>query len=335
MHSMKLSLYCVVLWPAAFVNAQHCRTAGQIFFADVVDQTITLRTDSDDLVNFNYDRATKFFVAHPELRDAYRKEVTPEQLENGDRLCVGTSEPVVVTVTPRTEINAEQKKELAQWQADSLYGVVSGLDRTAGLMTLEVSAGDQKKTYSIDVSPNAVYWFFPRSSSGLRDAVSSSLDRIAVGDTLYVRGTKTGASQKLVATLIISGGFRSFAVTIQPAGPLDDLLQVRLVPSGDRRTVHIAFGEFYAVGRADRSAGGNGRRLHRISVADLQPGDTVLILGIDKGDGSLDACALVAGFSPFGVLPPDPSQQMRWIFDNVAPGDSYLIPAAGPLPRKP
>ena len=70
----------------------------------------------------------------------------------------------MVTVTPRQEINAEQKKELAAWQADSLYGVVSGLDRKARRITLAVSIGDKTTSYSVDVSPNAAYWFFPRNT---------------------------------------------------------------------------------------------------------------------------------------------------------------------------
>jgi len=130
----------------------------------------------------------------------------------------------VVTVTPRTEIDAEQKKELTAWQADSLYGVVSGLDRTARLITLAVSAGDKQSSDSIDVSPNAAYWFFPRNTIGLNDAVPGSLDRVAPGDKLYVRGTKDGASQKFVASLIVSGGFRSFAATIETMETLDERL---------------------------------------------------------------------------------------------------------------
>jgi hypothetical protein len=233
----------------------------------------------------------------------------------------------VVTVTPRAEINAEQKKEVAAWQADSLYGVVSALDAKARRITLAVTHGNQNTSYSVNVSPNADYRVFPPNAASLSDVVAGSLDRISTGDPLYVRGTKGTEAQSFIANLIVSGGVRSFAATIEPTEPLDDLLHVRLVHSGNMRTVHIAFGEFYAIGRVAGASPGKSRRLYRMSVADLQRGDTVLILGSDQGDGSLHACALIAGFSPFGVLPPDPSQQMRWIFDNVALGES--------LPREP
>jgi hypothetical protein len=327
---MKLLLYVVLASSTTLVNAQDCRIAGQVFFADVVDHAITIKTDSGDLVNFNYDNSTSF-----RRSDASANRVPPEDLNNGDHLCVGTSEPAVVKVTQRQEINAQQKKELTAWQADSLYGVVSGLDRQARQITLEVSAGGKTSSYSIRVSPSAVYWIFPRDSVRFSDAVSGSLDRVNMGDPLYVRGTKDGASQKFVANAIVSGGFRSFAATIETMEILDEALHVRLVLSGNRKTVHISFGELYAVGREGSTAAGKARRLYRIDAADLQPGDTVLILGINEGSDSVRAGALIAGFSPFGVLPPDPSQQMRWIFDNVPLGDPYLSPAASLRRRKP
>jgi hypothetical protein len=106
---------------------------------------------------------------------------------------------------------------------------------------------------------------------------------------------------------------------------LNELMHVRLVLSGSHRTVHIGLGEFYAVGTVgSKAAPSQARRLYRMDAADVRPGDTVLLLGVDEGGDSLRALALIAGFSPFGVLPPDPSQQMRWVFDNVTLGDPFL-----------
>jgi hypothetical protein len=319
---MKRSLYAVLISSAALLHAQDCRIVGQIFYADVLDHAIKIKTDSGELVNFNYDNATRFL-----RNDAGASRVLPEQLNNGDRLCVRAGEPVVVTVTPRSKIDAEQKKELAAWQADSLYGVVSGLDRKARVVTLSVSLGDKVTSYSIDMSPKATYWFFPRNTMRLRDAVPGSLDRVALGDTLYVRGPKNGVNQKFVASLIVSGGFRSFAATIETIQTLDELL-VRLVPSGDKRMVHVLSENLYTVGRAGSAATGDAGRLYRIGAADLLPGDTVLILGINDGQDSIRACALITGFSALGILPPDPSQQMRWIFDNLPLGNVQLTPSA-------
>ncbi len=319
---MRFLFYFVVLLPATLVHAQHCRVAGQVFFADAAGHAITLKTDSGDLVNFSYDGATSFLAESGSQRDGSARRVTPEELNDGDLLCVGTSDPLVVTVTSRQAINAEQKKELAAWQADSLYGVVSGLDRKAQRIRLAVSVGGQNTSYVVDVSPNAAYWFFRRNAVNFRDAQTSSWDRIAPGDALYVRGTKGGAGQKFVASVIVSGGFRTFAATIETIEALDEVLHVHLVLSGNKRTFHIGPGELYAIEQAEAPAGGRTSGLHRIDAGDLQPGDTVLILGINDEQNSLRAGAVIVGFSASDILPPDPSQQMRWIFDSAPLGDA-------------
>jgi hypothetical protein len=323
---MKLLLRVPMFWLATLVHAQNCQIAGQVFFSDAVDRAISVKTDSGDLVNFSYDDSTSFLIAGSgSQQDARAHRIPPEELNNGDRLCVGTSKPLVVTVTPRREIEAQQRKEIADWQADSLYGRVSGVDHKARRITLAVSAGDKTTNYSVDVSPNAAYWIVPGDDIHLSNAITGSLNRVAVGDVLYLRGAKSGASQNFVANLLITGGFRSFAATIESMETLNELMHVRLVLSGSRRTVHIGLGELYAIGQPKGiAAGGKARRLYRIDAADLRPGDSVLILGVDEGRDSLRASALITGFSPFGVLPPDPSQQMRWIFDNVSPGDLFL-----------
>jgi len=314
---MKLLFYVTMCWLTTLVDAQNCRIAGQVFFADTIDHTVSVKTDSGDLVNFNYDDSTNFV-------DGDSSRIPPEELNNGDRLCVRKSEPPVVTVTRRRKIEAQQKKEIADWQADSLYGIVSGMDLKARRITLAVSAGKKTTNYSVDVGRDAACWIVSRDSTLLSDAVGGSLDRVAAGDALYVRGTKSDAGREFAANLLVTGGFRSYAATIESMETLNELMHVRLVLSGNHRTVHTGLGEFYAVGTVGSgAAAGGGHRLYRMDAADLRPGDTILILGVDDGDESLRALALIAGFSPFGVLPPDPSQQMRWVFDNVTLGDLF------------
>jgi hypothetical protein len=325
---MKHFLYVVMLSSITLVHAQSCRIAGQVFFTNGVDRTITLKTDSGDLVAFNYHGDTSFL--HPGTepqRDLGGNRMLPQELNTGDRLCVGTSAPLLVTVTPRREIQAEQKKELGEWQADSLYGIVSEIDRKAQLFTLEVSTGDTKTTHVVEVSTSAAYWVLPPNSIRMSDAVTGSLEGVAPGDTLYVHGTKGGASENFIASLIVSGGFRSFAGTIETMKILNETLDVRLVLSGNLRKAHIPLGVLYSVGQAGGAAGKT-RDLYRMSAADLQPGDTVLILGTTEGRDSLRACALVAGFSPSGVLPADPSQQMPWVFHKPPLGEGDFTPSA-------
>jgi hypothetical protein len=321
---MKHLLYMTMFWLTTLVHAQNCRIAGQVFFADAIDHTISVKTDSGDLVNFNYDDATKFLTA-----DA--NPTQPAELNNGDRLCVRNSEPPVVTVTPRRKIEAQQKKEIADWQTDSLYGIVSAVDQTTRRVTLAVSAGDKTSNYSVDVNPNAACWIIPRDSIRLSDAVAGSLARVAAGDALYIRGTKSDGGREFVANLLVTGGFRSYAATIESMETLSELMHVRMVLSGNHRIVHTGLGEIYTVGKVTSDAASrNTQRLYRTDAADLRPGDTILILGVDEGSDSLRALALIAGFSPLGVLPRDPTQQMRWIFDNVTLNESIRNDSSSP-----
>src|ERR1019366_2923164 len=162
---MKRLFSVTMFWLTTLVHAQQCRIAGQVFFTDAVDHTISIKTDSGDLVNFGYDDATSFLIAGSGLRtDVRANRIAPEELNDGDRLCAGTSEPPVVTVTPRRMVETQQRKELGEWQADSLYGIVSGVDQEARRITLTVSAGNKTTGYSVDVSPTADYWIIPRDS---------------------------------------------------------------------------------------------------------------------------------------------------------------------------
>src|SRR5258708_25675997 len=82
-------LFYLVVFSSALVHAQQCRIGGQVFFSDVVDHTVTIKTDSGDLVNFNYDSATTFLLPGPgSQRDAASKGVLPAALNNGDSLRV-------------------------------------------------------------------------------------------------------------------------------------------------------------------------------------------------------------------------------------------------------
>jgi len=287
---MKPLFFLTVLCSVAFAQVPQCRIAGQVFFADVFDHRITVKTDPGDLVSFNYDATTHFVRAGSALQ--------PADLNNGDRLCLGMSQPLVVTVIPRAQIEADQRKELASWQADSLYGVVSEVDRRARRITLEVSIGSKTTRHPIELNPDAAYWLVPADLPCLSDAVPGSLDRISTGDRVYVRGSKTG--DVLEAYLVISGGFRSFAATIDTMEILDDAVRVHLAISGNPRTVHVRSGDLYTINPTSGASSNQTRQLYPIEAADLQPGDTALVFGVEQAQDSVGACALIVGFSPAG-----------------------------------
>src|SRR5207245_8595947 len=114
----------------------------------------------------------------------------------------------------------------------------SGLDLRTRTITLDRSVVGKAASYAVNVRPDAVCRRFPNDATRLKDAVAGSLDGIAAGDTVYVRGKKTSA-QHFAATLVVSGGFRSFAATIESMDVFDEELHVHTVLSGTARTVHL------------------------------------------------------------------------------------------------
>jgi hypothetical protein len=106
------------------------------------------------------------------------------------------------------------------------------------------------------------------------------------------------------ARLIVSGGFRSFAGSVESMDPLTSLLQLRDFRSGRIRPVHFEFMPIYVVGK-NTAPGARDRHLYSATVGDMKDGDPVLILGRENDQaGDIDAFLLITGFSPGGVLQP-------------------------------
>lgn len=124
------------------------------------------------------------------------------------------------------------------------------------------------------------------------------------------------------ARLIVSGGFRSVAGSIESMEPLKELLLLRDFRSGRGRPVHFDFLRIYVVGK-NEAPGARDRRLYLATIGDLNEGDSVLILGRENHQtGDIEAFLLITGFSPDGVLQPGPGQAADWIFQAIGFGGS-------------
>lgn len=124
------------------------------------------------------------------------------------------------------------------------------------------------------------------------------------------------------ARMIVSGGFRSLAGSVESMDPLTKLLVLRDFQSGRSRRIHFDFMPIYVAGKTD-APDSRDRRLYPATIGDLKTGDSVLILGRDnKQTGGADAFLLITGFSPGGVVQPGPGQSAEWIFKAVGFGES-------------
>ena len=298
-----------------------CQAAGQIAGWDVFEHTLTLKSDSSHYSDFRYDDSTAFTTAGATFRPDELGLL--EGLNIDDRLCVeafrADNKEIAsrVRVTLRGEIDARDRRELIRWQSQALFGTVKALDQANHRITVRVSASSD---VSIDAAGSVAFWILPAAADDPADTVHGGWESLAPGDAIYVRGERITGMPNMQARLIVSGGFRSFAGSVESMEPLTSVLQLRDFRSGRTRPVHFDFMSIYVVGR-NAVPGARDRRLYHATVGDMKKGDSVLLLGRENGQaGDINAFLLITGFSPGGVLQPGPGQSADWIFQAIGFG---------------
>jgi hypothetical protein len=298
-----------------------CRAAGQVAGWDVLAHTINLKSDSGNYFDFRYDGTTTFTSGDATLKPDELGLL--EWLNIDDRLCVeafgadGQKIASRVRVTSRAEIEARDRRELLRWQADSLFGTVKTLDPANHRITVSVPASPD---VSVNAAGSVAFWVLPAAADDPADTVHGSWESLAAGEAIYVRGERVPGMPTMRARLIVSGGFRSFAGSVESMDPLTNVLNLRDFRSGRTRPVHFDFMSIYVVGKNAASGAGD-RRLYPGTVGDMKKGDSVLILGRENDQtGDIDAFLLITGFSPGGVLQPGPGQSADWVFEAIGFG---------------
>src|SRR5205807_999248 len=198
----------------------------------------TLQTDSGHYSDYRYDDSTKFTNGEvPIAQDVL-------DLNIDDRLCVEAFSPgkqdvaTRVRVTFRSEIDAQDKRELVRWQSESVFGAVKSWDaRDRKIIVGVPSSGD----VSVDAAGPLAFWIMPAGADDAGDVIPGSWDTLVAGDPVYIRGEGIPGAQTFRARMVVSGGFRSFAGSVQSIQPLTELLVLRDFQSGRSRRVHFDF----------------------------------------------------------------------------------------------
>ena len=309
-------------WQSPATSVPACQTAGQISGWDLLEDTLTVKSDSGHYSEFHYDGST-IFTDGDRIFHSDNLEII-EQLNIDDRLCVEvfrSDHPNIasrVRVTLRAEIEARDKQELIRWQSDNLFGIVKSLDPGAHRITVTVSPSSE---VSVDAAGSVAFWKLPAAANNPSDVVRGGWESLATGDAIYVRGERVNGTVSMQARLIVSGGFRSFIGSVESMDPLTSLLQVRDFRSGRSRPVHFDFMSIYVVGR-NTAPDTQNRRLYPATIGDLKVGDSVLIMGREnEPTHDIDSLLLITGFSPRGVLRPGPAQSPDWIFQAMGFGE--------------
>jgi hypothetical protein len=221
-----------------------------------------------------------------------------------------------VSVVTRMDAQRAQRDVALQWQASSVFGKILTIDAAAHKMVVgPMIAQNPPAPTQINLSPDVQYRAYPMTALRIGDATPIALEDLQQGDTVYVRGKGAPGDPNLHATLVVKGGMRGILGTLLEVGNSS----VRIQEFGTGRTLDISIPSSmtYRTTRELTNAGGTPRldesRLASIQFSDLQPGDTVMVIGVtdfntNKGTG----LGLISQFGHFGSLPNASGNELSW-----------------------
>jgi hypothetical protein len=181
--------------------------------------TITLAPDSGPEVNISVQPETQILRVVPgekTLSNAASIPVT--DLQVGDRIRVtgkmsDDNQALVaakIIAIKQSDIEARHQQDIQDWQKRGVDGVATGVDASAGTVTITV----RNKSIAIHASPTTVIRRYPADSVKFDDAKPSTLQEIHPGDQVRARGDRNADGTALTADELVSGSFRNIAGTV-------------------------------------------------------------------------------------------------------------------------
>lgn len=239
-------------------------------------------------------------------------------------------------------IAAQKASQQADWQRNGTGGLVKGVDG----QLLTISAG--AKTYKVTTTSTTIFRRYAPDSVAFGDAKPGDLGQVHAGDQISVRGPKSEDGTSITADEVVSGTFQNLSGAIASIDVSAMTVTLKDLVSKRTETVHItsnsdlrklpaqaaaAFasrssrGAERAEGSGAPAAGaqtggsqeGGARRagmdlsrmLSRLpteTLADLKPGDAVMIVASEGRGDALTAITMLSGVEPLLSAPGASSQ---------------------------
>lgn len=206
--------------PAASAERGATKALGAI--KSIAGRTLTLAAQAGDISVTVMDGARLLRIPPGETDLKQAAPLALEDLQTGDRILVRgkwgpdgkTLLASSVIAMKQQDIVERQTRERAEWQQHSVGGLVSAEDPAAGTVTITVPTLGTKRSVVVHIAKDTILRRYAPDSVKFADAQPSPLDKIAVGDQLRARGTRTPDGNELSAEEVVSGSFRNIAGTI-------------------------------------------------------------------------------------------------------------------------
>lgn len=228
-----------------------------------------------------------------------------------------------VVLMKSNDIAARQSAQQAEWQRNGTGGLIRAVEGS----TLTVAAGI--RTLKVQTTPTTIFRRYADDSVKFEDAKLGKLDQIRTGDQISVRGGKSEDRTSITAEEVVTGTFENLSGSVTAvdatAGTitLKDLISkktvtVHVTAKSDLRNLPTQTAAMFtsrsatpaAAASAQATTGAVARprntgmdlsrmlaQLPAVSLADLKPGATVMIVASQDRVGSdeLTAITLLSG----------------------------------------
>ena len=298
-------------------------------------QTVTLATTAGVTVTVTVAADTPVLQLPPGSKDLKEAQPSAlANVAVGDRaLITGTAgdsatelHAARVILMKSDAIAAQKASQQADWQRNGVGGLVRGVD--GQVLTIAVGA----KMDKVVTTQSTIFRRYAPDSVSFGDAKPGALAQVRTGDQISVRGPKSDEGTTITADEVVTGTFENLSGAISAinvsAGTvtLKDLLSkkvatVQITPHSDLRKLPPQAAAAFAhrsdpaaaagstpapaATRPEGAGGGNRRagmdlsrmlsRLPAEQLADLKPGDAVLIVASQGVGDTLTAITMLSG----------------------------------------
>jgi Cu/Ag efflux protein CusF len=313
------------------------QVSGTIAGIDTANHKLTLKSDKGDTLSVATTGHTLVLRIPPGETDARKgTKIALDTVTAGDRaVIVGAAGEAsqwnasAVLVMTRADVTSVQQKEQEDWKRRGVTGIVTAVDPAA--KTITIKSGSR----SLTVKPaTSTTWFrYSPDSARFADARSSSFDQVRAGDQLRVLGKRS--DDAIDAEKIVFGSFRQIAATVKSIDParneitVKDLadkkpIVIRMEPDTTMKKLPPQMAQMlarrYAPGASATSPGGRGPgnsdtggmldRLPAMPLAELKPGDAIMISTTQGSEGKATGIMLLAGVEPLLTASPSSTRDI-------------------------
>lgn len=260
---MKLfTLFSTLLLAAVLLQAQdaaqpapaksrYVSTIGEVVSVDAAGKQVKVKTDKGEEVTIPLHDQTSFLRMPPGEKDlAKATRIEFKDISVGDRVLARTrpeeggamSPAASIIVMTKSDLAEFHEKSRAEWEKRGTVGTVDKLDPATKEITITVPNGltpKDTKTVIVDPSDKLVYRRYAPGSAKFQDAQASSFEEIKAGDRIRVLGDKTEDGSHIKAEEIVTGTFRTMAVTIVSIDPATNSLKANVLPVKKGATVTV------------------------------------------------------------------------------------------------